>query len=239
MLWGSNEGFPFVRNWYPLPLEANTLKPTANQRPPRVTTRQNPVRGFFSNSMDIKHSFFKKQWLPKLFSYSDNVTATDPSSAFQEESQVLNICPPLNKRYVCTWCCYWLAIPNRCCCISTLVSSLFRCISEDKEMEPGVDSTTHCVRSEGRRHLVQCGTSDLILSSFWYLDVCVSGGTAEFCFLELSQSQDVRGEVNSQQEEGNRAPQSGSERCTKLGISKCFCVPELFRPLTLFSKVCI
>ncbi|KAM9860738.1 TP53-binding protein 1 isoform 2-T2 [Aulostomus maculatus] len=48
------------------------------------------------------------------------VAAADPSSAFQEESQVLNICSSLNKK----------------------------CASEDTEMDSGADSTTHCNQAE-------------------------------------------------------------------------------------------
>ncbi|XP_037548165.1 TP53-binding protein 1, partial [Nematolebias whitei] len=47
----------------------------------------------------------------------------DINSPLQEESQVLNICPPPNKK---------------------------RCAAEDCEMDPGADSTTNCVQSEER-----------------------------------------------------------------------------------------
>nr|XP_046252129.1 TP53-binding protein 1 isoform X3 [Scatophagus argus] len=60
------------------------------------------------------------------------------------------------------------------------------------EEDAGADSTTHCIQSEE--------------------------GTSQFGFLELSQSQDVRGEVvNSQQEEQEEdiTPQPDSERRTK------------------------
>ncbi|XP_044031051.1 TP53-binding protein 1 isoform X3 [Siniperca chuatsi] len=89
--------------------------------------------------------------------------AANPSSAFQEESQVINICPPPNKK---------------------------KCAPEDTDMESGADSTTHCIQSEE--------------------------GTSQFGFLELSQSQDLRGEVNSQEEEEDIVPQPDSERRTKL-----------------------
>ncbi|XP_028457805.1 TP53-binding protein 1 isoform X9 [Perca flavescens] len=96
--------------------------------------------------------------------------ADNPSSAFQEESQVLNICPPANKK---------------------------KCAAEDTDMDSGADSTTHCIQSEE--------------------------GTSQFGFLELSQSQDLRGEArNSQEEEEDIVPQPDSERRTKLaeqGIS--------------------
>ncbi|XP_039986203.1 TP53-binding protein 1 isoform X2 [Xiphias gladius] len=90
------------------------------------------------------------------------LTAANPSSAFQEESQVINICPPPNKK---------------------------KCAREDTDMDSGADSTTHCIQSEE--------------------------GTSQFGFLELSQSQDLRGEVGNSQEE-DIVPQPDSERCTKL-----------------------
>lgn len=49
--------------------------------------------------------------------------------------------------------------------------------------------------------------------------VRVSEGASQFGFLELSQSQDLRGEaVNSQEEEDDVVPQPDSERRSKLGI---------------------
>ncbi|GLD55745.1 tumor suppressor p53-binding protein 1 [Lates japonicus] len=89
-------------------------------------------------------------------------TVANPSSALQEESQVINICPPPNKK---------------------------KCAPEDTDMDSGADSTTHCIQSEE--------------------------GTSQFGFLELSQSQDLRGEVVNSQEE-DTAPQPDSERGTKL-----------------------
>ncbi|KAI3377295.1 hypothetical protein L3Q82_008501 [Scortum barcoo] len=88
--------------------------------------------------------------------------AANPSS-FQEESQVLNICPPPNKK---------------------------KCSPEDTDMDSGADSTTHCIQSEE--------------------------GTSQFGFLELSQSQDLRGEVVNSQEEEDIIPQPDSERRAKL-----------------------
>ncbi|XP_029134624.2 LOW QUALITY PROTEIN: TP53-binding protein 1 [Labrus bergylta] len=71
--------------------------------------------------------------------------SAEPRSSVQDESQVLNICPPPNKN---------------------------RCAAEDSR----ADSTTHCVQSEE--------------------------GTSQFGFLQLSQSQDLRGHsVNSQEED--------------------------------------
>ncbi|XP_040922338.1 TP53-binding protein 1 isoform X2 [Toxotes jaculatrix] len=89
------------------------------------------------------------------------LTAADPSSGFQEDSQVINVCPPPNKK---------------------------KCAPADTDMDSGADSTTHCVQSEE--------------------------GTSQFGFLELSQSQDLRGEVVNSQEE-DRVPQPDSETCTK------------------------
>ncbi|XP_044212627.1 TP53-binding protein 1 isoform X2 [Thunnus albacares] len=92
------------------------------------------------------------------------LAAANPSSAFQEESQVINICPPPNKN---------------------------KCASEDTDMDSGADSTTHCIQSEE--------------------------GTSQFGFLELSQSQDLRGEVvNSQEEDEDVVPQPDSETRSKL-----------------------
>ncbi|KAM3625229.1 uncharacterized protein V6R79_008976 [Siganus canaliculatus] len=85
--------------------------------------------------------------------------AANPSSLQEEESQVLNVRPPPNKK---------------------------KCIPEDPEMESGADSTTHCIQSEE--------------------------GTSQFGFLELSQTQDLEGEVVNSQEEEVTGPQPGAER---------------------------
>uniref|UniRef100_UPI0037E93669 TP53-binding protein 1 isoform X3 n=1 Tax=Semicossyphus pulcher TaxID=241346 RepID=UPI0037E93669 len=90
------------------------------------------------------------------------VVAADPRSAFEEESQVINICPPPDKK---------------------------RCAQEETEMDSGADSTTHCVRSEE--------------------------GTSQFAFLELSQSQDLRGDGVNSREEEDVIPQSDSKRRNK------------------------
>ncbi|KAM4744792.1 TP53-binding protein 1 isoform 2-T2 [Anableps anableps] len=66
------------------------------------------------------------------------VAAADPSSPLQEESQLISICPPPSKK---------------------------KFVPDDSEMDPGADSTTNCVQSDG--------------------------GSSQFGFLELSQSQDV------------------------------------------------
>ncbi|CAI5672170.1 unnamed protein product [Oreochromis niloticus] len=52
----------------------------------------------------------------------DGLAAANPSSAFQEDSQVLNICAPPNNK---------------------------KCVPEDTDMDSGADSTTHCIQSEG------------------------------------------------------------------------------------------
>ncbi|XP_037610829.1 TP53-binding protein 1 isoform X1 [Sebastes umbrosus] len=98
--------------------------------------------------------------------------AANPSSAFQEESQVLNISSPPNKK--------------KCAA------------AEDTDMDAGADSTTHCIQSEE--------------------------GASQFGFLELSQSQDLRGEaVNSQEEEDDVVPQPDSERRSKLAEQNMSC----------------
>ncbi|KAM6943544.1 TP53-binding protein 1 [Xenentodon cancila] len=81
-----------------------------------------------------------------------DVVAANPSSPLQEESQVLNICPPPSKR---------------------------KNAPDDSEMDSGADSTTNCIQSEG--------------------------GSSQFGFLELSQSQDLQGERDI-------VPQTDSER---------------------------
>ncbi|XP_056134351.1 TP53-binding protein 1 [Lampris incognitus] len=73
---------------------------------------------------------------------------SDPSSAFQQESQVINICPPPNKK----------KYPSGEC-----------------EMDSGADSTTHCSQSEG--------------------------GTSQFGFLELSETQGLGGDMEETQVE--------------------------------------
>ncbi|XP_041792165.1 TP53-binding protein 1 isoform X2 [Chelmon rostratus] len=129
-------------------------------------TARSPVLELISSPLGSRHSQTDSQ---SESSQSNNqaepgITAANPSSAFQEESQVLNICPPPSKR---------------------------KCAPEDADMESGADSTTHCIQSEE--------------------------GTSQFGFLELSQSQDVCGEVvNSREEEDCIVPQPNSERRPKL-----------------------
>ncbi|KAM4631383.1 TP53-binding protein 1 [Polymixia lowei] len=94
---------------------------------------------------------------------------TNTSSAFQEESQVINICPLPNKK---------------------------TCPAEDIDMDSGADSTTHCAQAEG--------------------------GTSQFGFLELSESQGLGGEVGNSQDEEEEVivPQTDSERHSKLAEQK-------------------
>ncbi|KAM8894497.1 TP53-binding protein 1 isoform 2-T2 [Spinachia spinachia] len=95
--------------------------------------------------------------------------AAHPSSAFEEESQVVDINPPNKKR----------------------------CAPQEPDGGSGADSTTHCVPSEG--------------------------GASQYGFLELSESQDVRGE----EEEEEDAPRPASERRTKLAEQSVGCrTPE-------------
>ncbi|XP_046897954.1 TP53-binding protein 1 isoform X2 [Hypomesus transpacificus] len=85
----------------------------------------------------------------------------ETSSSLQEESQVLEVC----------------SLPNRKRCTEGYVS-----------MDSGVDSTTHCVQSEG--------------------------GTSQFGMLELSESQGLRGESRNSQEE-DIAPAAQTESKSK------------------------
>ncbi|XP_076590629.1 TP53-binding protein 1 isoform X3 [Chaetodon auriga] len=88
-------------------------------------TARSPVLELISSPLGSRHSQTDSQ---SESSQSNNqaepgvLTAANPSSAFQEESQVLNICPPPNNKK--------------------------KCASEDADMESGADSTTHCVQSE-------------------------------------------------------------------------------------------
>ncbi|XP_073320846.1 TP53-binding protein 1 isoform X2 [Pagrus major] len=135
-------------------------------------TARSPVLELISSPLGSRNSQTDSQ---SESSQSNNqadpgiLVAADPSSAFQEESQVLNICPPPNKK---------------------------KCAPEDTDMESGADSTTHCIQSEE--------------------------GSSQFGFgLELSQSQDLRGEVvNSREEEEDTVPQPDSERRSKLAAEQ-------------------
>lgn len=134
----------------------SSLQPTA--RSPVLELISSPLGSRYSQSdSQSESSQNNNQAEPGV------LMAADPSSAFQEESQVINICSPPNKK---------------------------KCAAEDTEMDSGADSTTHCVQSEG--------------------------GTSQFGFLELSQSQDLRGEAENSQEEEDIRPQPDSERRTKL-----------------------
>uniref|UniRef100_A0A3P8RL52 TP53-binding protein 1 n=1 Tax=Amphiprion percula TaxID=161767 RepID=A0A3P8RL52_AMPPE len=120
-------------------------------------TARSPVLELISSPLGSRCSQTDSQSESNDQAEPDVLAATNPSSAFQEESQVLDICPPPNKK---------------------------KCVPEDAEMDSGADSTTHCVQSEG--------------------------GSSQFGFLELSQSQDL----NSQREDV--VPQSDSAKCSKL-----------------------
>lgn len=83
-----------------------------------------------------------------FFLQSGILAAADPSSEFQEESQVLNVCPPANKKkYVQTRLMMLVVRQRRRGFIPVVCSS--RCVPEDADMESGADSTTHCIQSEG------------------------------------------------------------------------------------------
>nr|XP_033473766.1 TP53-binding protein 1 isoform X3 [Epinephelus lanceolatus] len=138
----------------------SSLQPTA--RSPVLELISSPLGSRYSQSdSQSESSQNNNQAEPGV------LMAADPSSAFQEESQVINICSPPNKK---------------------------KCAAEDTEMDSGADSTTHCVQSEG--------------------------GTSQFGFLELSQSQDLRGEAENSQEEEDIRPQPDSERRTKLAAAE-------------------
>ncbi|XP_053180514.1 TP53-binding protein 1 [Scomber japonicus] len=100
------------------------------------------------------------------------LAAANPSSAIQEESQVISTGPPTNKS---------------------------KSSSEDSEMDSGADSTTHCVQAE-------------------------EGAASQFGFLELSQSQDLRGEVNSQEEDepdSETPPKSAEQNVSAVTSGSC------------------
>ncbi|XP_056269219.1 TP53-binding protein 1 isoform X3 [Pseudoliparis swirei] len=132
-------------------------------------TSRSPVLELISSPLGSRYSQSDSQ---SESSQSNNqaepgvVMEADPSSAIEEESPALFVCPP-NKN---------------------------KCVPEDGDVDPGADSTTHCVQSEGE--------------------------PSQFDFLELSQSQDQRGEAaNSRQEEEEEEeeePQPGSEGRTRL-----------------------
>ncbi|XP_028999920.1 TP53-binding protein 1 isoform X2 [Betta splendens] len=134
----------------------SSLQPTA--RSPVLELISSPM-GSRSSGTDSQSE--SSQYKNQVESAS-SLVATNPSSAFQEESQVLQICPPNKKK----------------------------CTTEDTDMDSRADSTTHCAQTEE--------------------------GTSQFGFLELSQSQDLRGEVeNSKEEDNDVIPQSDSERRAK------------------------
>lgn len=120
-------------------------------------TSRSPVLELISSPLGSRCSQTDSQSESNDQAEPDVLAATNPSSAFQEESQVLDICPPPSKK---------------------------KCVPEDAEMDSGADSTTHCIQSEG--------------------------GSSQFGFLELSQSQDL----NSQR--ADVVPESDSTRRSKL-----------------------
>ncbi|XP_062417889.1 TP53-binding protein 1 isoform X3 [Pungitius pungitius] len=138
-------------------------------------TSRSPVLELISSPLGSRYSQSDSQ---SESSRSNNqaepgiLMAANPSSAFEEESQVLNMNPPNKKK----------------------------CAPEEPDVGSGADSTTHCVQSEG--------------------------GASQFGFLELSQSQDVRGEMLEEQEEDD-VPRPDSERRTKLAEQNVGCrTPE-------------
>ncbi|XP_024857817.1 TP53-binding protein 1 isoform X2 [Kryptolebias marmoratus] len=124
----------------------SSLQPTA--RSPVLELISSPRGSRFSQTDSQSES--NNQTEPGIAS------PADPNSPLQEESQVINICAPPNRK---------------------------RCAADDSEMDPGADSTTNCIQSEG--------------------------GTSQFGFLELSQSQDLQANEDI-------ALQSDSERQRKL-----------------------
>ncbi|KAF0042722.1 hypothetical protein F2P81_004059 [Scophthalmus maximus] len=122
------------------------------------------------------------------------LTATNTSSAFQEESQVINLCPPpvKKKKYVNQT---FLQIERSSDDAFSLLCFLFsfRSAPEDADMDSGADSTTHC-----------CSATD--------------EGTSQFGFLELSQSQDLRGGEAANSQQGETAAQPDSERRSKTAV---------------------
>ncbi|XP_029944419.1 TP53-binding protein 1 isoform X3 [Salarias fasciatus] len=124
-------------------------------------TARSPVLELISSPLGSRSSQTDSQSDNNNQAEPEILTSANPTSASQEQSQVITLCP----------------LPNR-----------KKCLLEDAEMESGADSTTHCVQSDG--------------------------GSSQFGFLMLSQSQDLRDEeLNSQ--DGDIVPQSDSERCSK------------------------
>lgn len=94
----ATEGFLFIRNSYPPHLEAKALRVTANQRARREITKRNLV-SLLSLYLHRYQSLHANQ---SRFSLNSG-TLNDPNSESQQESQVFNVCPPLNKKYVWPW----------------------------------------------------------------------------------------------------------------------------------------
>ncbi|XP_077942064.1 TP53-binding protein 1 isoform X3 [Gasterosteus aculeatus] len=134
-------------------------------------TSRSPVLELISSPLGSRYSQSDSQ---SESSQSNNqaepgiLMAANPSAALEEESQVVDINPPPNKK---------------------------KCAAEEAAVEPGADSTTHCMPSEG--------------------------GASQFGFLELSESQDVRGEVmvleeEEEEEEEDDVPRPDGERRAEL-----------------------
>ncbi|CAI5672171.1 unnamed protein product [Oreochromis niloticus] len=85
-------------------------------------TARSPVLELISSPIGSRCSQTCSQSESNSQAEPDGLAAANPSSAFQEDSQVLNICAPPNNK---------------------------KCVPEDTDMDSGADSTTHCIQSEG------------------------------------------------------------------------------------------
>ncbi|XP_035769622.1 TP53-binding protein 1 isoform X3 [Neolamprologus brichardi] len=85
-------------------------------------TARSPVLELISSPIGSRCSQTGSQSESNSQAEPDGLAAANPSSVFQEDSQVLNICAPPNNK---------------------------KCVPEDADMDSGADSTTHCIQSEG------------------------------------------------------------------------------------------
>uniref|UniRef100_A0A1A7XZT3 TP53-binding protein 1 n=1 Tax=Iconisemion striatum TaxID=60296 RepID=A0A1A7XZT3_9TELE len=85
-------------------------------------TARSPVLELISSPLGSRFSQTGSQSENNSQAEPDTVAVADPSSPQQEESQVLNIFPPTNKKTFA---------------------------GDDSEMDPGADSTTNCIQAEG------------------------------------------------------------------------------------------
>lgn len=85
-------------------------------------TARSPVLELISSPIGSRCSQTGSQSESNSQAEPDGLAAANPSSVFQEDSQVLNICAPPNNK---------------------------KCVPEDPDMDSGADSTTHCIQSEG------------------------------------------------------------------------------------------